>query len=202
MTGSDNKKTGGLIICRADELLQKTAERKPAAVLSIEHPDATAGQGAAPRLTDGTAQLILSFWDSELPVAGGPDIEQVEQGLAFVMEHIAEGDVIIHCNAGKARSTALALGVLALLNPHSSEKELVDKLLVLRPEAAPNTIVTGMVDELTGRNGRLLQAVQDNPTITTARAQAKAGRTRWLENNPDAYKKMYPEKSPPAGPRL
>src|SRR3954463_15443362 len=139
---------GKIIICRADELEETVKSAKPAAVLSIEHPDATLGKGAAPRLTDGTPQKILTFWDSEHPVTDGPDIEQIEQGVAFVMEKITKGDVIIHCHAGKSRSTAVALGVLAQLHPHMDEKALIDKLLQIRPQAAPNILVVEMVDKL------------------------------------------------------
>ena len=192
-----------LIVCRADELLQKTAALKPAAVLSIEHPGTTEGHGAAPRLTDGTPQMILSFWDAEQAVAAGPDLAQVEQGLAFVMEHIKQGDVIIHCNRGKSRSTAMALGVLALLNPHMDESKLIDKLLAIRPEAAPNIIVVAMVDQLTGRGGKLLQAVHDSAPLTAARVQAEASRKRWFEKNPEAYRNMFPENPlPPSTPPL
>lgn len=189
---------GTLIVCRADQLIKKVAELKPRAVLSIEHPGAQPGaHGSVPRLTDGTPQMVLTFWDSEEPCAGGPDIEQVEKGLAFVMENITKGDVIIHCNAGVSRSTALALGVLSLLNPRASENELIDRLLEIRPIAAPNILVVGLVDELTGRGGRLLKAVAENEKITAARHKADIGRNGWLQRNPDTYRQMHPEKFPP-----
>src|SRR4051812_28471207 len=125
---------GKIIICRADELVETVKSAKPAAELSIEHPGVKPDEkGNAPRLTDGTPQKLLTFWDSEQPVKDGPDIEQVEQGVAYVMENIVKGDVIIHCYAGKARSSAVALGALAQLHPHMDEKALIDKLLQIRP---------------------------------------------------------------------
>lgn len=177
-----------ITICRADELVGKVVAIKPAAVLSIEHPGVKKGErGYAPRLNNGVPQLILTFWDSEQAVPDGPDLKQVKQGLEFVLEHLQKGDVIIHCNSGKARSTALALGVLAQLHPQESEKALVEKVLALRPIAAPNIIVVALVDKLTGRNGKLLQAVNDNPAITARRAEAEISRDNWRKRNPEKF---------------
>lgn len=191
-----------IIICRASEVLKKVEEQPVAAVLSIEHPGAALDKGgSAPRLAEnghaGTPQKILVFWDSEQEVAGGPDKQQVKEGLAFVMDHIAEGPVIIHCHAGKARSAALALGVLALLHPDTPEKELLDMLLDIRPQAAPNILVVAMVDELTGRNGKLLQAALDHPVIAQQRAQAESNRQDILRERPEFYQRMFPEKAVP-----
>jgi predicted protein tyrosine phosphatase len=183
---------GTITICRADELVDKVAALKPAAVLSIEHPGVIeGGPGYTPRLKDGTPQMILTFWDSETPVKQGPDRAQIKQGLEFVLKHIQEGDVIIHCHSGKARSTALALGVLAALHPEETEEELINTLLAIRPTAAPNIIVVGIVDELTGRHGKLLQAVKDNAQMTAARDEAEGNRAAW--------RARHPEKFPPAG---
>ncbi len=187
-----------VIVCRADELLSTVGRKRPAAVLSIEHPGVAANErGYAPRLTDGTPQMVLTFWDTEEKAAeGGPDIAQVEQGLAFVMEHIGKGDVVIHCNGGIARSTAMALGVLSLLHPLKPEKELIDMLLKIRPIAAPNIIVVEMVDALTGRNGKLLQAFSADTRMIEARKQAEISRQNWARRNAETYAKMHPEKFP------
>ncbi len=190
-----------IIICRANEVV-KLLDANPgiSAVLSIEHPGAVEDRhGAAPRLA-GTNhanidQKILTFWDSEQPVAGGPDREQVKAGLDFVMAELAKGDVIIHCHAGKARSTAIALGALALQNPYASEKDLVDMLVTMRPQAAPNILVMEMIDEMTGRGGRLLQAVLDHAGISAARAQAESNRRDIMLENPDYALRMFPEKT-------
>jgi len=180
---------GNITICRADELLDKVAELKPAAVLSIEHPGVKPGESSySARLSDGTPQMVLTFWDSEQPVPDGPDIDQVARGMAFVMDHITKGgDVIIHCHAGKARSVAIALGVLSQLYPREDEVALVKRLLAIRPIAAPNIIIVGMVDELTGRGGKLLKAVLDNEQITIARGWAEVGRAEYRERNPEKF---------------
>ena len=184
-----------ILITRADEvLLTLEQEEGVVAVLSIEHPGAIpGGKGAAPRL-EGRAQMILSFLDSEQPVCNGPDIRQVEAGLSFVMEHLSKGDVLIHCHAGKSRSTALALGALALQTPDDVESAVIEKLLGIRPIAAPNIIVVEMVDRLAGREGRLLAAILAHPQISEQREQAENNRQSLLKSRPDILKKNYPEK--------
>lgn len=196
-----------IIITRADEVLQTLQSRAETeapvrAVLSIEHPGAKPGvKGAAPRLIgtphSAVPQKVLAFWDAEQKVHQGPDLEQVSDGLSFVMEQLtqhADGDVLIHCHAGKSRSVAMALGVLSLLKPHADEKELIDDLLAIRPIAAPNIIVVEMVDQLTGRNGKLLKAVEDHPVLSEQRRVTEQRRQNMLKENPEMLKKMHPEK--------
>lgn len=203
-----------IIITRADEMV-KTLDKAVndnsvpvIAVLSIEHPGVEpGGKGAAPRL-DATShahvpQLILSFWDSEQPVHQGPDLPQIEAGLNFVMEHLQKDDtgtVLIHCHAGKSRSVALALGALSLMHPEKPEKEILDMLLDIRPIAAPNIIMVEMLDTLTGRGGRLLQAVKDHPVIDAQRRQTEQNRQDLLRDRPELLQKMHPEKFFPPKP--
>ena len=188
-----------IIVCAASDLLDEIADNDPSAVLSIEHPGVSPGQpGYAPRLTenglDDIPQLVLNFWDSEQVVPNGPDKKQVAAGLDFVMEHIEKGPVIIHCKAGKSRSAAMALGALSKLYPGTPEAELVDMLLALRPQAAPNILMVEMLDELTGRGGKLVQAVLDHPVITAQRAQAESNRRDLAREKPELFRKMFPEK--------
>jgi len=151
------------------------------AVLSIEHPNIKEGGiGAAPRISK-VPQKILCFWDSEHPVDKGPDIGQVEEGLLFALKHIKKGSVIIHCKAGKARSTAMALGVISVINPRMNEKDLLERLLEIRPMAAPNIIIVDMIDRLSGRNGKLLKAVLNHKLIRKQREQAKKKRKNYIQ---------------------
>ena len=190
-----------LIITRADEVQDTLRQRPVVAVLSIEHPGCVAGgKGAAPRL-DGVPQKILCFWDSEEKVAGGPNAAQIKQGIAFVMEHLEHGDVLIHCHAGKARSTAIALGVLALQYPEKDETTLLNMLFDIRPVAAPNILIVSMVDELAGRDGRLIKVVLAHPVISAQRRQAEESRQAQLRKNPELAKKFHPEKFPKKFPQ-
>jgi predicted protein tyrosine phosphatase len=191
-----------IIICRASEVLKKLSEHPVVAVLSMEHPGVNEGEpGAAPRLKghgfDDIPQLVLTFWDSEQVVPNGPDFAQVKKGFDFAMEHLKDGPVIIHCHAGKSRSAAMVLGVLAALHPERSEKELVEDLLALRPQAAPNILMVEMLDTITGRGGKLVKAVLENETVTKQRAQAESNRRDLARERPDLYRRMFPEKFKP-----
>ncbi|MDD9900087.1 MAG: hypothetical protein OXT65_03835 [Alphaproteobacteria bacterium] len=190
-----------IIIIRAEELLDTVKKKKVAAVLSIEHPGVKSHEtGYAPRLKENghahIPQKVLTFWDSETKVPNGPDKKQVAEGISFVMGHLQKGDVIIHCHAGKARSTGIALGVLALLHPDKKERELVKQLVDIRPIAAPNIIVVEHVDKITGRGGKLLEAVKKDPDITARREKSEEGRRNWLSQNPETARRMFPEKFP------
>lgn len=193
-----DKKQGRIIITRADELLQKLAEEtNVVAVLSIEHPYTTAGErGAAPRI-DTHMQMILGFWDYEQQVDRGPNREDVAAGIAFALEHIVKGDVIIHCHAGKARSTGIALGVMRLMWPDKSEEEIIEHLLSIRGVAAPNILVVEIADEIAGRGGKLLAAVKAHERIDRQRRETEENRMHWLKKNPEMAKKLFPEQLPP-----
>lgn len=195
---------GGIIICRADELENRVIVHQPVAVLSIEQPKEPGklfSRSSAPRI-DSVPQKILAFWDSELPCDQGPDRAQIETGIQFVMDHIQKGTVIIHCHAGKARSTALALGVLALTHPEETENQLIERLLVIRNIAAPNILVVQHVDDILGRGGKLVEAVLNHEQLTAARQGTEQSRMEWVKKNPEKAKELFPEKFPPKKPEM
>jgi hypothetical protein len=51
-----------------------------------------------------------------------------------------------------------------------------------------------MLDEMTGRGGKLTKAVLDNPVLSEQRAQAESNRRDLARERPDLYRKMFPEK--------
>ncbi len=178
---------GNIIICRADEAADRARDEKIVAVLSIEHPGVKEGEkGAAPRI-EGVAQMILSFWDSEEEVENGPDQRQIAEGIDFVLRHLSRGDVIIHCHAGKARSAAVALGVLALRHPQEDAQQLIARLLAIRPIAAPNILVLAFADAVAQRGGTLVAAVLADNALTAARRDTAEGRARWQERHPEKF---------------
>ncbi len=194
---------GDIIITRADEVLNTIKEQKIAAVLSIQQPpsdDKDAQnknrKGAAPIIKD-IPQKILTFWDSEdKNTKEGPDKEQIEAGIMFAMEHIMndEGDIIIHCHAGKARSAAIALGVMILHQTEKTAKDLVEELLEIRPVAAPNMLVIEIVGEIAGRKNELIAAVKENKEMYTNIKTVRYSREHWLKKNPEIAAKLFPEK--------
>ncbi len=175
-----------VIVCAFNEVLDHLSREPVGAVLSIEHPGVKQGaRGYAPRLCDhnfDTPQLILTFWDVEQAVENGPSRALTQQGLQFASDHQSKGPLLVHCAAGKARSAALALGVIADRNPHLSGTQCLDLLLEVRPIAAPNITVVAFADDILGRGGALVQAVLDEPGITLRRNEANAARERQIND--------------------
>ena len=186
-----------LIICRASEVLQTIESQKIDAVLSIEHPGAVDGKGRAPRIQD-INQHILCFWDVEKQdFKDGPARVHVKEALSFLSS--AQGNtIIIHCNAGKARSVGIALAWLVSESDRSDEaiRQAIETIKAIRPIAAPNLAVIEIADELLGLEGRLTQAVLDDDLFTQNREKAEARRVEQM-NDPEFLKNFAPEKAPP-----
>jgi predicted protein tyrosine phosphatase len=61
---------------------------------------------------------------------------------------------------GVSRSTAALGAILAQANPELDEDELFRRLLALRPQTWPNSVMVAYADELLGRGGRLTEALR------------------------------------------
>jgi len=70
-----------------------------------------------------------------------------------------DSKVLIHCSAGKSRSTAIALAVLVLHG--MSPADALAKVKLLSPAMCPNRLMTGFLDDVIGANGELLKTVTD-----------------------------------------
>lgn len=189
-----------LIICAAKDIEQiisaHRAEDTPvSAVLSFEHPGATTGRGKAPRLHDPQIdQSILTFWDIEdADAQDGPSLDIVKQSLSFLDKH-RKDLTIVHCNAGKSRSVAIAL---AFLTKDHDIATAINIIKDMRPVAAPNIAVIQIADSYLGLGGALLDAVKKDPLFSENREAAEKSRARYLEKNPDLAQKLYPEKQSP-----
>lgn len=141
----------------------KRHKRDFAAVITCEDPDARWGlrfwRDPKPD------HLVLRFVDLDTPAPPPHDVdlrfrlatrEQVEQAIAFGRDRES---LLIHCQVGVARSTAIALAILADRHGAGQERESLDALLAFRPVAVPNLHVVGLADAILGRNGRLLDTV-------------------------------------------
>lgn len=86
-----------------------------------------------------------------------PSTSQIKELLQF-SANLKESDrLLIHCNLGVSRSTAVALGVL--LQKGYREIEALESLLDLRPLASPNLAVLGKIDALLGTQAKNLVSI-------------------------------------------
>ncbi len=89
-----------------------------------------------------------------------PAHDHIEALLNFVDSWTTEAPILIHCWAGISRSTAAALITQCQLNQSASEAGLAAVMRAAAPHAHPNRLMIKIADELMGRNGRLIDAVE------------------------------------------
>jgi predicted protein tyrosine phosphatase len=148
-----------LTICGIEEL-DAHGDKGVSHVLSILDPDwpVPAALGAF----DPHLRTTLRFHDEIEPSPGMvlPEQADIEAILAFGRD--LGGDLrhlLIHCHAGISRSTAAMTMILAQAFPGESEDAIVDRLVDIRPQAWPNSLMIAFADDRLGRGGRLVAAV-------------------------------------------
>jgi predicted protein tyrosine phosphatase len=105
--------------------------------------------------------LRLTFHDIAEPLDGftAPRREHVEQILDFTATWQPPAGLLIHCWAGISRSTAAALAAMCALYPEQDEAEIAWDLRRMAPTASPNRLMVRHADEVLGRRGRMIAAV-------------------------------------------
>ena len=74
-----------------------------------------------------------------------PNLMHIHMALEFV-DNISPNDkVIIHCEAGRSRSTAMAIG--CLIYSGMKVREAVEKVFELRPKAIPNNLIIRLFEQ-------------------------------------------------------
>ena len=140
----------------AGEILSSPSRRKNVVMLvSIgeAHDPAPAGfRNVKPRL-----RFLFADTNDE----GGPTVDDVQR-LIRTAESMAgrSGRVVIHCQAGISRSTAAATIFHAVLLGEGREDEAIARVLAAREFAIPNRRMILLADEILGRDGRLIAAVE------------------------------------------
>jgi predicted protein tyrosine phosphatase len=111
---------------------------------------------------DGTRHLRLTFHDiiAEMEGFQAPAREHVEKIVDFVDGWDQSGKLLIHCFAGISRSTASAFTAMCMLNPQQDESVLAKELRSHSPVATPNLRMVKFADEILGRQGRMVEAVE------------------------------------------
>jgi len=140
----------------AGEILSSPSRRKDVVLLvSIgeAHDPAPAGvENVEPR---------LSFIFADKNDEGGPAVADVERLIRTAQSLAGRGGrVVIHCQAGISRSTAAATIFYAVLLGEGREDEAIARVLAARAFAIPNRRMIRIADELLGREGRLIDAVE------------------------------------------
>jgi predicted protein tyrosine phosphatase len=99
---------------------------------------------------------IVQHMDGHTP----PTATDAEKMLAFFQSWQREAPMLIHCWAGISRSTAAAFIALCMLRPAADEEELALELRRASPSATPNRLIVSLADDIMGRQGRMVKAVE------------------------------------------
>jgi predicted protein tyrosine phosphatase len=140
-------------ICKRFEVPSVAHEMRATHILSL------IDQGAkvyTPSACQGK-HLILHMEDiEEKDRLGSPKIEQIAQAIEWARNLPADARVIVHCEAGVSRSTAMAFGVWAVHNPTTDLKIGAEWLKAIRPVACPNLLIAEHIDKLLNFNGEFV----------------------------------------------
>ena len=106
--------------------------------------------------------LKLFFHDIVQPVEGHvpPRAADAEKMIAFFESWDRKDPMLVHCWAGISRSTAAAYTALCMFRPQAEEEELAFELRRASPSATPNRLIVSLADEVLGRNGRMVKAIE------------------------------------------
>jgi predicted protein tyrosine phosphatase len=106
--------------------------------------------------------LRLTFHDIIQPMDGmsPPRAADAERLIAFLSSWEREAPMLIHCWAGISRSTAAAFTAMCLFRPGEDEEALALELREASPSATPNRLIVSFTDQLLGRQGRMVRAVE------------------------------------------
>lgn len=117
----------------------------------------------------GPNHLIVQFDDAETDRVFyenqwwvGPSEEDVETILTWAKDIPPDASLLVHCTAGKSRSTAVAVAVL--IQAGLTPKEALTEVIVAREREGsdiviPNRRITRFADDQLGLNGALNEAI-------------------------------------------
>ncbi len=108
---------------------------------------------------DRHLKLTLHDIVSSSPGMQEPRLPDAERLVKFIQGWDQSAPMLIHCWAGISRSTASAFTALCMVRDEPEEK-LAWELREASPSATPNRLLVSHVDQLLGRGGRMVKAVE------------------------------------------
>jgi predicted protein tyrosine phosphatase len=143
-------------LARLHETVEDTGARH---IVSLIGDDANLQRPAAVAPEN---HLWLRLHDISMPLDGYimPGEEQIADLIRFVRGWDRRTPLVVHCYMGISRSTASAYASVCALNPHRAEDDIARALRQASPTATPNIRIVSLADNLLGRNGRMITAIE------------------------------------------
>ena len=106
--------------------------------------------------------LVIHVDDITCPLDGytHPCEEHIGELISFVQNWNRAAPLLVHCYAGISRSTAAAFAAACAIEPQRDEVAIAQALRRASPTATPNALIVSLADQVLGRNGRMVQAIQ------------------------------------------
>lgn len=106
--------------------------------------------------------LILAVDDIVAEAEGyaAPGKEHVRRLIDFVDTWDRGAPMVVHCFAGISRSTAGAFVAACALNPSRDELQIAQAIRRASRTAQPNARIVAIADDMLGRKGRMIRAVE------------------------------------------
>jgi predicted protein tyrosine phosphatase len=147
-----------IVVSSLGHLDRVAARHSPSHVLTLLSPDQVAQTSSFDVPPERHRRLY--FHDITEARAGliEPDSELIKAILDFGNDWTGERPLLIHCWAGISRSSAAAF-LIACARNDGYEADIADELRRRAPFATPNRLMAALADDLLGRRGRMVEAV-------------------------------------------
>jgi predicted protein tyrosine phosphatase len=118
---------------------------------------------ATPPVVPVSQHLRLAMNDITSPQDGlvHPNEAHINTLIEFARTWNHQGPLVVHCWAGISRSTAAAFITLCTLHEPGRERELAQALRAASSTATPNILMVELADDVLGRNGRMIEAIDE-----------------------------------------
>lgn len=168
---SADERSGGLYVCPLSRVRDTVAESGARHLITLVNRQ---GILERPAGIEPANHLWLAFSDIVAPQEGmvHPCEEHVHELIRFARGWNGRGPMVVHCWAGISRSTAAAFITLCTLNPNTPELHIALTIREASLTACPNRLLVSLADDMLGRQGRMVSAVEEmGPAAQASEAQ-------------------------------
>jgi len=143
------------------QFVPEIAERaRPSRVVSLLAPEDEFPQLAGFESDEHHHKVAIDDIRGPDPDKTAPEPVHMRAVVRFLEGWDPATPLLVHCWAGISRSTATAFTAACLHNPNADEVQIAAALRAASPTAYPNTRLVAFADDILGRRGRMIAAVE------------------------------------------